>query len=336
MRNRIIKFSGGISSFAVAAWVKEQYPDSNIVLYFNDVLWEDHDLYRFIREVSDKLKLPMLIHSKGITPPQLMVMKRYMANNRAGICSQELKIKVAQEFFFKNNVPPIEQWRNKEYLKQDIHVTHDEEFFLNTTLYFGIGWEEAHRTKSIYENWQPYDVQFPLIDQIDDRKAYLEKYQIEEPLMYKQNFAHNNCAGRCVKAGQGHFQNLLARREDMFFELMELEIVISDYIRYTKQITYSKDRDYLFNDVWEFVSNGKKSSKIQHIIDTHNYHKSWIFGKDSKGRDIKKPYTFMKSLSLNELEKRAMQLDFWDLLDVGGCGCSVDYGTCRVEMSNGI
>ena len=125
---------------------------------------EDDDLYRFNQEVSDKLQLPLLIQSKGITPPQLMVQKRFMANNRAGICSQELKIKVAREFFFKGTIPISEEWRNKKFLKQDIHVERNKNFYSNTTLYFGIGWDESHRAKAILENWKPYDVQFPLIE----------------------------------------------------------------------------------------------------------------------------------------------------------------------------
>jgi 3'-phosphoadenosine 5'-phosphosulfate sulfotransferase (PAPS reductase)/FAD synthetase len=81
MQNHIIFFSGGKSSFSVADYVKENYPNDNILLYFTDTLWEDEDLYRFIHEASDKLELPMLIHSRGITPAQLMVQQRFMANN---------------------------------------------------------------------------------------------------------------------------------------------------------------------------------------------------------------------------------------------------------------
>ena len=39
--NHIIFFSGGKSSFAVADYVKEKYPNDNILLYFTDTLWED-------------------------------------------------------------------------------------------------------------------------------------------------------------------------------------------------------------------------------------------------------------------------------------------------------
>jgi len=35
-----------------------------------------------------------------------------------------------------------------------------------------------------------------------------------------------------------------------------------------------------------------------------------------------KPYTFMKSMSLEELDKQPIQCDIWD---VGGCGCFIDF-----------
>lgn len=326
MQNHIIMFSGGKSSFAVAAWVKDHFPNDSIVLYFTDTLWEDEDLYRFNEEVSAKLELPLIVHSLGINPPQLMIQQRFLANNRAGICSQELKIKVSMRFIKKGIVPPIEKWMNQQFLRTD-------DFITGATLYFGIGFDEMHRAEPIEKNWQPFQAKFPLIDYEIDKDALLRKYNIRQPRLYDLQFTHNNCAGRCVKAGQGHFQNLLARREKDYKELMEQEIVLSDYIRYTKQpsVKNGKHPDYMKDDVWDFVTTGKKSDKIKNILESHQYRKNWNFGIDSKGQPIKKPFTFMKNQSLNDLEKKAFQLDFWDLLDVGGCGCSVDFGTCSID-----
>lgn len=306
MRNRIIFFSGGKSSFAVADYVKTHFPDDNIVLYFTDTMWEDPDLYRFIHEASDKLELPLLTHSRGITPPQLMVLQRFMANSRVGTCSKELKMKVAADFIKKGIVPKIEKWYNQEYLKSD-------QFTDNPILYFGISFEELHREIPIRNNWSPYQVEMVLIDHIIDNDAVLAKWDIRQPNLYFQNFTHNNCGGRCIKGGQSHFKNLLLKDEKGFMELMEQEIVISDYIRYTRQL---KGKDYLIDEVWNFVSTGEKTAKIQHIIDTNKHTKNWNFG-DRKGQ-----YTFMKNMSLEELEQRSAQCDMFDF---GGCGCFVDY-----------
>jgi hypothetical protein len=317
MQNHIIFFSGGKSSFSVADYVKTNYPNDNILLYFTDTLWEDEDLYRFIYEASDKLELPMLIHSRGITPAQLMVQQKFMANNRVGTCSKELKMKVSANYLKKGIVPEVEKWYNKQFLKA-------EDFISEATLYFGIGFEEMHREGPIRHNWKPFKVEMPLIETIIDNDKILNKYNIRQPRLYEMQFTHNNCKGRCVKAGQGHFKNLLMKDEKTFFELLEQEIVISEYIRYCNQpnIKRGQSKDYLYKDVWEFVSTGKKSEKIQNIINSHPYLKKANFGVDSKGQPIKKPYTFMKAMSLGELEKKPVQFDIWD---IGGCGCFVEY-----------
>src|SRR5690625_7223423 len=117
MKNRIIFFSGGKGSFAAAAYVKEHFPDDNIVLYFTDTKWEDEDLYRFNNEVSDKLKLPLLTHADGRNPVELMYDQKVVFNSRIGQCSIVLKVKVAADFLKKGIKPNIERWRNKEYLK---------------------------------------------------------------------------------------------------------------------------------------------------------------------------------------------------------------------------
>lgn len=309
MKNHIIFFSGGKASFTVAHLVKERFPDDNIVMYFTDTLWEDEDLYRFIHEASDKLRLPMLKHSRGITPPQLMVQQRFMANSRVGTCSKILKMKVSSDYLKKGIVPEIEEWHNKKYLRNG-------DFITGATLYFGIGWDEAHREGPIKANWKPFEVEMPLMDEVIDNDEVLAIYGIRQPRLYDMQFSHNNCKGRCVKAGQGHFKNLLTKDEKTFTELMEQEIVISDYIRYTKQSTYKKEQDYMFKDVWEFVSTGKKSAKIQHIINTNKHTKKFNFGNRNR------PYSFMKAMDLEELETKPVQLD---IFDIGGCGCFVDY-----------
>lgn len=315
MKNHIIFFSGGKSSFTVAHLVKERYPNDNILLYFTDTLWEDEDLYRFIYEVSDKLQLPMLYHSIGLTPPQLMVKQRFMFNSRVGNCSKDLKMKPAAKFLKKGIEPEIVKWYNDQFLKAPI-VPLSVGFRENTTLYFGIGWEEAHREGPIRANWKPFDIQMLLIEEVIDNEEILALYGIRRPRLYDMQFVHNNCKGRCVKAGQGHFKNLLMKDEKTFNETKEQEIVISKYIRYTKQYGYTKENDHLFNEVYEFVTSGKKTAKIEHIIKMNWRTKNFNFG----GRSA--VYSFIKTMSLEELERKPIQVDIWD---IGGCGCFVDY-----------
>ena len=315
MRNHIIFFSGGKSSFSVAHLVKERYPEDNILLYFTDTLWEDEDLYRFIYEASDKLELPMLYHAVGLTPPQLMVKERFMYNSRVGNCSKKLKMEPAAKFLKKGIEPEIVKWHNKEFLKSPIEPL-SEGFADNTTLYFGIGWEEAHREGPIRANWKPFQVDMLLIDEVIDNDEILALHNIRQPRLYDMQFAHNNCKGRCVKAGQGHYKNLLMKDEKTFNEIKEQEIVISFYIRYTKQAHYTKENDRLFDEVYEFMTTGKKTLKLEHVIKTNWHTKNFNLG----GRNAM--YSFIKTMSLEELERKPVQVDIWD---IGGCGCFIDY-----------
>ncbi len=153
--NHVIFFSGGKSSFSVAHYVKEKFGDENIVLYFTDTLWEHSDTHRFLLEGSQKLELPLLIHSRGITPTQLFVQQKFMGNNRVGTCSKELKMKVASNYLKHGIVPEIEKWYNKHFLK-------NEDFVKNATLYFGIDFTEMHRENPIRENWSDFSHFVPI------------------------------------------------------------------------------------------------------------------------------------------------------------------------------
>ena len=41
---------------------------------------------------------------------------------------------------------------------------------------------------------------------------------IEIPYLYKLGFSHNNCNGFCVKAGIGHYKNLLEKNRLFYLE----------------------------------------------------------------------------------------------------------------------
>lgn len=325
MKNHIIFFSGGKSSFSVADYVKEKYPDDNIVLYFTDTLWEDEDLYRFINEASDKLKLPLLTHSLGINPIQLMFRQKVVFNSRIGNCSKILKTKVAADFLKKGIKPPIEKWRNKQYLKQ-------EDFITDATLYFGIGFDEIHRQDAIVRNWQPFKVEMPLIDNIIDNDEILRKYNIRQPRLYDLGFTHNNCKGRCVKAGQGHFRNLKEKMPHVFKELMEQEhhmkVYVSSY-HYIKSLDIDDDTKEIYlrelDNAYEDYFNGK-AKKPKPYVPPNLYLKQYSFMKKSENGEVK-PYP-IRDLHY-DVEREGVQID---LFDIGGCGCFVD-GYCEIEVA---
>lgn len=221
--NRIIFFSGGKSSFAVAHLLKTKYPNDNIVLYFTDTCFEDEDLYRFIIEASDKLELPLLIHSNNLTPLDLMEKENFVYNSRVANCSKILKSQVAKRFLAKGILPKNVIKVNWQYLKDDNYTS-------KPILYFGIDYTEYHRTLAIMKNWKPFKVEFPLISEIIDYDLLFDLYNIQKPALYQRGFTHNNCGGRCIKGGQGHWLNLLKQDYKRFEQMRDFEIYLSDKI----------------------------------------------------------------------------------------------------------
>lgn len=328
MKNHIIFYSGGKSSFSVADYVKTKFPNDNIVLYFTDTLWENEDLYRFLNEGADKLELPLLTHSAGLNPVELMFEKKLVFNSRIGDCSKLLKMKVARQFLKKGIKPEIERWRNKQYLKQADFVT-------DAVLYFGIGFEEMHRVEPIKKNWKPFIVEMPLVENLIDNDEVLKKYNIKQPLLYDLGFTHNNCNGRCVKGGQAHFHNLKKQMPEEFEKLMEQEHhlkVCVDAYRYIKNIPDTEIdedvRELLFKELDDayrdyFYGRAEKPklylSPAVGATAEHMNFTTYSFMKRSRNGKAK-PYP-LREFS-RDLIADGEQLD---LFDFGGCGCFVEY-----------
>ena len=315
--NHTIFFSGGKASLAVADYVKTTYPEDNILLYFTDTLWENEDLYRFINESSDKLQLPMLIHSAGLNPIQLMFEKKLVFNSMIGDCSKILKMKVARDYLKKGVVPPVEEWRNRQYLK-------NEDFVTDATLYFGIGFDEMHREPAIRKNWQPFRVDMPLIEHNIYKDEILKKYDIKQPVLYDYGFSHNNCNGRCVKAGQGHYRLLKEQMPDVFKKIMEqehhLKICVSAY-RYIKDTEMDEEvRQQLYKELDDAYRD--------YFYDRAVKPKMYIHPAAGSTDMTIQQYAFMKKggtpYPIRDLHYEVEDDMQIDLFDIGGCGCFVD------------
>lgn len=320
LKNRIIFFSGGKGSFAVACLVKEKYPDDNIILYFTDTKWEDEDLYRFIDEASDKLKLPMLTHADGRNPIELMYDQKVVFNSRIGQCSIVLKVNVASNFIKKGIEPKIVKWRNKQYLK-------DQNFRENAILYFGIDWTEMHRLDPVQRNWKPFKVEAPLVDEVVNVDELLDKYDIKQPRLYDLGFAHNNCKGRCVKAGQGHFTNLKEKLPGTFKEIKEQEFYMQQYVSHYHTIRRLEEHgfddevkqiylDDLDNCYGPYFRGEIEKPKV--FIPPNLNFTVYSFMKKQKD-NVVKPYT-IRDLEI-DIKDRGLQMD---MFDIGGCGCFLD------------
>jgi hypothetical protein len=96
-----------------------------------------------------------------------------------------------------------------------------------TTLYFGVGFEELERMETIRDKWHPFTCLTPLTwgDGLSPRDVneVLKREGLRQPRLYDMGFAHANCGGGCVRAGQKHYRTLLKYLPEVYAHHEEME-----------------------------------------------------------------------------------------------------------------
>jgi hypothetical protein len=188
----IVNFSGGLSSWAAAKRVANMHGTRDMTLLFADTLIEDPDLYRFLKEASDEIGVPVTRIQDGRTPWQVFFDERFLGNSRVDPCSKILKRRL------------LDKWHSENCSPND------------TVIYVGLRWDEGDRLPRFQSRMLPWNVEAPLYSppylMEVDLIAAAGQSGIEPPQLYKEKFPHNNCGGFCVKAGQAHFAHLLRVR----------------------------------------------------------------------------------------------------------------------------
>jgi hypothetical protein len=193
---RVVMFSGGAGSWAAAKRVAAQYGTADMTLLFTDTKSEDPDLYRFIYEAARNVGVPLTTIAEGRTVWELFFDEKMMGSSRVDLCSRVLKRELA------------DKWLAEHFTAED------------TTVYVGIDWTEEHRILRLAERKKPWRYEAPLCNPPYITKldiiTMLKQQGIEPPRMYGLGFAHNNCFGGCVKAGLGHWANLLRTMPEQY------------------------------------------------------------------------------------------------------------------------
>jgi 3'-phosphoadenosine 5'-phosphosulfate sulfotransferase (PAPS reductase)/FAD synthetase len=209
----VVFFSGGIMSWAAAKRAVAIYGAENTTLLFTDTLVEDPDLYRFLDEAAANVGAPLVRIAEGRTPWQVFNGEKLIGNTRADPCSKILKRELGLKWLRSNCDPAA------------------------TALVFGIHWEEEHRLDGMvwsakekrkvrrgvrprYESLGFPRVEAPMCDKPWMTDAAIKSWARSEglilPRLYGMGFAHNNCGGFCIKAGEGHFATLLAQLPEVY------------------------------------------------------------------------------------------------------------------------
>lgn len=187
--NHIVMLSGGVGSWMAARRVREKIGDDKLICVFTDTKTEDVDTYRFVCDSAKDVnaELEWLIDGRDIWGVFYDV--RMIGNSRIAPCSHILKQEISRKHLQDNHSPD------------------------NAIVYLGIDWSEKHRYEKAKQKWLPWKVEAPLCDKPylskDEMIATAREHGLHIPRLYELGFAHNNCGGFCVRAGQAHFAHLL-------------------------------------------------------------------------------------------------------------------------------
>lgn len=194
----VVMYSGGKGSWAAARSLLNAGADPvAMTLLFADTNGEDEDLYRFLDESAADLGAQLVrLDNAGQTIWDVFRRERMIGNTRLSVCSRALKQRPARAWLDANAEPG------------------------RTRVVVGIDWTESHRLPAVERSYAPFEVLAPLTwdgawskERVDKELA---SAGIEPPRLYAQGFPHNNCAGACVRAGQGQWALLLQHNPERY------------------------------------------------------------------------------------------------------------------------
>jgi hypothetical protein len=218
--NYIVNVSGGLTSYEALRRTIAKYGIENTRPVFADTKIEHPDLYRFLDDQERLFGIKIVRLADGRTPFEVMKDRRVITIKQMAPCSQELKRAVIDKWIYENFI-----W--EPY-----------------TRVFGMDWSELDRIERLTLDLAPSLVWFPLTEPPFVDKCHiatdLEKLGIKPPELYTLGFAHNNCGGGCVKAGQAHWALLLRTLPDTYAMWEAKEEEIRQYLH--KNISILKDR----------------------------------------------------------------------------------------------
>lgn len=225
----VVMFSGGAGSYLAAKRAVERWGADAVTLLFCDVqgasgddphIGEDPTTYDFIYAAAARLDAPLVVLNEGRTIWQVFRDKRWLGNSRLAQCSHVLKQEPAHKWLAVND--PDEK----------------------STVVVGIDWSESHRLPAVERAYTPRQVWAPMTE-----APYLSKGQMVRACnndglpalrLYDLGFAHNNCGGGCVKAGQAHFALLLDTMPERYARWEQEEQSLRDHLG--KDVSILRDR----------------------------------------------------------------------------------------------
>lgn len=216
----IVNVSGGLTSYEALRRTVERHSIEQTRAVFADTRKEDADLYRFLDDTERLTGVSITRLADGRTPWEVCRAERVITMQQMAPCSRILKHEV------------IDRWVTETFGEKP------------KTLVFGFDWSEPHRAERIARRLAPTPTWCPLAEPPyvtkHDIAAALRALGVQPPQMYAQGFSHNNCGGKCVRAGISHFVHLYRVRPADYAEMEHEEQAIRVYL--DKDISVLKDR----------------------------------------------------------------------------------------------
>ena len=119
---RVLGYSSGKDSTALVLWAKEQFPAEDIIVMFNDTLWEHELTYGYLTAMRDDLLAGLRFESlASMGMEKLVEIKSRVPSPKARFCTEELKIKPCIEFLKTINwVLPAVRFAEGETMNYDL------------------------------------------------------------------------------------------------------------------------------------------------------------------------------------------------------------------------
>ena len=208
--HHVVSISGGSASAVAADLVINAYGKENVTLYFCDTRWEDPDLYRFLESLEEYWDMTITRYVDGRNPLEVAEDRQLIPNSFAAPCSHILKQIPFRKYIRKLPKP--------------------------VTVHLGLDDTEPHRhgkPREIYEAIPGVTVDYPLTWKplvgtgeglVFKYTRIVENWGVKPPHLYSLGFSHNNCGGRCVRAGVGEWLRLATYYPDRYAEVEQWEL----------------------------------------------------------------------------------------------------------------
>lgn len=200
----LVSLSGGLGSAIAAEWAIERYGREQVGLWFADVLDEDEDTYRFLRDLLARWGGRLYWYTDGRRPSDVWDERKMIPNSLIAPCTYTLKIEPYRKFIQAMPQLPVVLIGFKR------HETR----------------RQANCIASYKDALPEAIVDYPLLWRPEETRELTvicrQDLGIEPPRVYALNYEYNNClgAGGCCRSGittwvrtAYYFPERFARRE---------------------------------------------------------------------------------------------------------------------------